>query len=1639
MSNVIRKTGGGSGAHGGFEFQDQVAAWLAVRILAETSVAPQYGLVDPGTTLESIRCESDQSVDDIVVETSIEGFLFFQVKKKLHLSKKNESEFYSVLSQFVTQYLGSKEHTDRKKHFWDRPLDIDRDRLILATSSESSNSIRITLRKLLTRIRNLEERNSITIVASSQKERDVLDVLLNHICAAWRCFSSVDPPDSELKHFLSLIHIQTLDLDENSAGRTEVGVILRTAILQKPQQENAAWSNLVVACAELATSRTSLDRKGFQNKFLSADILPRTALSYMKDIEKIREYSNVINQTLANLSEIRCGDRVIKIGRESINELLVAAKERSLLVVGEPGAGKTSALINLYDSVREHDVDAVLLAADRLEAASHGALQHDIKLTHDLVDVLDNWVGEKPGLLIIDAMDAVRNDHSSKVLLDVIQRVIESDSRWNVVASVRKYDLRYSPNLRNLFGSFSTTYSSLFTDSEFSHISHVNIPNFSEEEIRQVGVQSPELHEILKVAPTGFQYLTRVPFNLRLIAELIGEGITANELTPIRTQYELLTRYWEWRVIGEDKMGEAREAVLRSICEIMVKSRRLRAERAAITVANPTSLYNLLSSQVILEWQSQESITPDRSLIVFSHHVLFDFAVARLLLAGEVEKTVSFFANDTDQCIFVRPSLVFYFRSLWIIDRSRYWDLQFSLVEMTSIPEISRLIGPSVFVEVTESLEDLKPLLKRTSTGSDSAEVTLRHIIGSILNSTNDVFVSKKLDIWTGMLNELSLIQITGQIAAEMCRLTSVLVDRECTAAQHTRLGHVARFLLSYFYNTKSYQRWLIVRSIPLVCRTYYTNPKVSSDLLKPLLSLARLKEFGWTEMPVLAREVNQILKVDPRFVSEIYIAVFGFKETSGAVGPLGQSQLLPIVASRMQEYDLARYSLADAFPSFLEAAPQIATSACVAVLYSHFIENHTDYSKYQQQLSFEYESEEVTVTTDYSSIWIDRGHDDAIRILDSWDKFIRNLCEETNNETILQIVKIVVKENTLAVFWRHLLNVAVDFPHVIGRLLFPVAKSKDVLTAHDLSEYAVELLLIQYSDLDMSERESVENTITSIGNESLRNRVLARLPESELVTVRAKDLLSKLKEQNAASVNLPLPKNHRDERDSFSKEETLLDDDAPLDEAQTSRICELVAQLKPFCEANVNDQPSYNDVVKNLPIIRELNAEINSSETDEVHHMNRYDAAGVLYAAVQRATKCNDLYGNNGIVVFLKQLLIEGSVCKIPSYNSLYDSQFESFPSWGAYLPRIEVASGLLIWFRHSKSHDEDVLKQIHALSQDPVAAVRYHIAQYLSALYETAQDDMWLLLDHFAFKESNRGVLRGLKWPLEILVQEHANRVAHLAAHIYGRITVGPGAADVRSFCLELLTQLFVWKNNAFARDIIKTVSTNPIQYLVEAQQVLFTIRGGLTATRHDGTAAEDVQERTIALFMEIIAEARSQMDIVDERFDGTDKVQPEGDEENLRKAMHVLDNAGTQIYLVSGVKDNTTISTNTDKASKELLVNNIWGIIDSLSQVGTVPQLTHRLLEVLESLIPFNPEGVFLLAHKILISGQKGGYQFESEAIRMLVGFVERYLAEYRFLFSESTNCRRALIDILDIFVQVGWPEAQRLTYGIEDIFR
>ena len=732
---------GGAAAHSGIGYQDRVAAWTCVRILAGQEASPLWEWPED-SALEFVRCETEQPVDDVLVGTSHYGLAFINAKHSVIASQSEDSDFASALSQFARQFVASTNQVKGERP-WERSLDANIDRFVLATSPESSAPVRDDLPVVLDRVRTLLPGQGLDDAAKTQSENEVLGKVKLHIQRFWTTLTGSLPAEQDIINLLRLIRIQVLDVDAGGDQEREAKTLLRTSVIRNPEQADAAWSTLIKTCALWASQRNGGAREDLQRTLLQAGIALKALRSYRDDIERLKEHSERTFALLRPLSLIEMDGREIKIQRSVSQALREAAEQHSVVVVGEPGAGKSGVLHDLVEELsKNHDV--VFMAVDRLEAHSLGELREELDLKHDIYKVLQNWPGTEPGFLVIDALDAARSPATAQTFYDLLTLMQAEGPRWRVIASIRQYDLRHNTKLQQLFRGQPL---SQFHSDEFPFLCHINISRLSAEEWLQINSQAPELGRLFIAADTKLRELLLVPFNVRLMADLLGRGIAVEYLTPIRTQIDLLDLYWKERVAQPLCEKDAREILLLRAVNEMVNSRSLRVNRRQVATAVTDSpvLRDILSTNILSEWQPYPGSTINESVLTFAHHVLFDYATARLLLR-DTPQPVSLLERDSELIIAIRPSLVMHFEHVRMQDLGQFWELIFGLTKSRIIPEIGKLIGPSVAVESATSIEDFSLLVRALNSTDlllrECAEKAFRHITGALtVTATSPQFI----------------------------------------------------------------------------------------------------------------------------------------------------------------------------------------------------------------------------------------------------------------------------------------------------------------------------------------------------------------------------------------------------------------------------------------------------------------------------------------------------------------------------------------------------------------------------------------------------------------------------------------------------------------------------------------------------------------------------------------------------------------------------------------------------------------------------------------------------------------------------------------------------------------------------------
>jgi hypothetical protein len=290
------------------------------------------------------------------------------------------------------------------------------------------------------------------------------------------------------------------------------------------------------------------------------------------------------------------------------------------------------------------------------------------------------------------------------------------------------------------------------------------------------------------------------------------------------------------------------------------------------------------------------------------------------------------------------------------------------------------------------------------------------------------------------------------------------------------------------------------------------------------------------------------------------------------------------------------------------------------------------------------------------------------------------------------------------------------------------------------------------------------------------------------------------------------------------------------------------------------------------------------------------------------------------------------------------------------------------------------------------------------------------------------------------------HVQRVAELTRHILSRVTGGPGVEKVRQSGLSIITGLYIWQAHALCSEILDGFVRTPNANAEVLGRMMFQLRDLVThgCVNPPDPAADAIRQRALGLVARILKSTKRELRELEVAHAGVVfTTLAEAEQERVKRVVRLLDTIAKELYFASGAFANR----GRNRCPGERVLNfeerkrffeEAGPILDELGDAG-FPSVAHSLLETLESFIPFNPRLVFLRTGRIVRAGTSGGYQFEQMAADLIVGLVERYLAEYRELLQEDKECRQVLVELLDTFIRAGWPGARQLTYRLEEIFR
>ncbi|MBK4216161.1 ATP-binding protein [Paracoccus caeni] len=1614
-----RVGGGGAATSAGVIFQQRLGSFIATQILSDDPFDPVFNLGEAKPSW--IRFETEAPVDDILVATNLGGFVAIQAKTTASLSRGLNSPFGKSVSQFVRHWLACEDGDGAK--YWNRSLSSELDRLVLAVGPESSARIRIDLSNAL---RLISQPGGGEL---NQAQTEAFDIFFECVKSAWIASTTKPFNDSFPQKIAQFIVIAVFDT-EGTDRQLAIHRLQKAAA--KDFSAETVMNSLDSFIADLMMSRGGADSKKLRKELIGYGARLAAPPNYIHDVEKLKKHSLETAKALDRYEVIEATDgNRVTIQRDCQPLIEAATKDGSLLVVGEPGSGKSGVLNALARKLRGDGHDVLELAVDRFSVESLEGLSRELDLEHSVLEVLNAWDGSGTAWLIVDALDATRGGAGESVFRHLIERVLQRNGRWRVVASIRTFDLRMGQQFRSLFRG-SPPIEDL-KESGFPNVRHVRVPEWSDAEFQQLMEAAPALETALRNASQTLKDLAVVPFNTRLLSELTKDGLVGNDFFHVSSQAQLLQLYWEHRI---ERHGIRGRTCIARIANAMVSARTLRARVDDAAGSDPEIVDVLAREGVII------SVDNGR-WIQFRHHLLFDFSAAKVLIdpSDLIDGTLHFPKAQT-QGLMLAPALSFVLREIWDNDdsRARFWSAATNTLADNDADPVLRSAVGRIAAEYPELSNDTSILAQRIAAADTKASASLSHICGAVAVRLEDD-PNAPVAPWAALLEGVSID--LSQVAGSVRFLAFTLLRLELNEAELTQIGACARALLHHSF-ALSEPNNLVISAIDLVATTFETDPSTARSLLLKVFEPARFDSHGWEEVPAVCRKIEKIAPIDPEFATTIYERTYGFSVTEEHQTRLGDSKILSLTSNARQDYDMARYSLTEYAPTFLARFPREATMAIVKATEGFILREHppsSDLSTFQMDV----DGRQIFLQEDYSHIWAydpetAYGHDaDALVVK------LLELLRSASQETATDIVELVADQSRIALLWSRIFLAASERKDSLVDLLMPIAMSGPFLLAADTRKDAIDLVAAGYARLKLEDKISFEKGVDRLDFSRYLDPPAAREHfVQRLYTAIGDDLLAtEVAKRWIASVDNDVDTGNN--RRLFSvtvgtgEAEPYhwigdLDRHSESDQELMQEISAAKEALGLEASDESENPPSLDTSLDALVALRTV---VGGPDRNEglVSH-----AEGVIGLGIRNLIKSKTVPGKDDVVNterFL-DLVLTTVRSASPSVEEETEADFERFASWGSPAARVEIASGILDLMLQRPDLYPEVTTAIDELIADPHPAVRLQSGLHLVRLWDLDRSGFWSRLEDRLQKERNLSVLNSLvSSVIGRLIHSDPDRASTLAVCLTRRFSEDPERqAKLDEALASVLTVLWITYEKESAWEVISDWIDNRRSRTDELIDVLQTMRGALVLGFGDSVRPgdDDTRRRAIDLTSHILAKACGGLEA---HF--AQGVTYEEQLSTARNDAKLVDTACMQIYFAVGASDCKKAENSVfNEVDLRKFFEEITPQLETIGKCGT-PHTIYYLSQLLQFLLPIDPPRSFdLLALALKEGGRRTGYQYESMGAELLVKLLGIFLADHKELF-DAEDRRSALIDCLEIFMEAGWPAARRLLYRLPELLQ
>ena len=1353
----------------------------------------------------------------------------------------------------------------------------------------------------------------------------------------------------------------------------------------------------------------------------------------------------------------------MKIKREKLlNDLQDFAMRGNGVIIGSPGVGKTYLLKELYRSLESLEIPELILPIDQLGDGTDETLRKELSYEGDLIERLRSVpVSGRNAILLFDAFDAARDEQTRKRFLDLIRRaILELRESWNIIVTVRTYDAKKSQELLDLFGNPDNTE----YQSEGILCRHFTIPSFNEDEILQAFDQIGCPQSVYNEGSQDFKNILANPFNLWLLEKILKSSDKVPDFSQVHSEVQLLNLFWQRRIVDKNNGDTclfflektARQMVKK--CSLSIRHSDLHKEQLYVSgQAIKGVLRELLSDEILMK------VSSSGQRIAFSHNILFDYAISVLLIEDEPKRLERFISEDLSRPLFLRPSLTYFFTRLWYYDSESFWKAFWHIFPSDQSIHLrlgARLIPTSVIANEARNIEHLQPLSEKLQNGEKIAKEAITRLLQAL-----QTLQIKRDTLWVNFFDQVSL-HLHEDFAWDLANLTSAILERASESENSEVMnacGQIGRRLLEWVWQKRVagestwYDRFGGRWAVPLVAQTYHTNPEESRMLLEKVLELPKEDNFPIDFLSWLTDYVNRIWGHDPEFVTLIYRTVFHHNESSDAKTSLSRG-VLAVTSTRRQDYSMCRYRLIKHFPGFLQAAPLAAAQSVIRSLNAFIFGEYKKEGVEVEDIieTFKFREKPAYFMEDGSYMWDARNSsDEPIEMADALFEYIGELAmsEEMCLDSLLDVFR---NEVIVAFFWKRLLGTASQFPKIFAPRLFELCIAKPILRGNDTRYELGQFLEAATSEFSSDQLRRIEESILALPEEVTdedshnalvyrRNRLLERIPENLLVTDEAKQIRKKMVRENDIQENRPLVSFGPVSWAPYSEEEDFQRQGVDITKSENQGLQRFFAPLNKFSSDWMNSVPTVEASKLVLPKLQKAYTTVkDNTEADKKVMNSLWHKLAACAAILGRIA--NKLENNE--FSLCREVLLGAAKHEEPKLNSQDDDRFDS-PGYSPYPPcaRHEAASGLLRLSFYQP--DAEILDAIKVLASDPVPSVRMVTAMELFLVYNKAPEKFWHIMNNRAMHERKRVVQKFLYHTLTRVVsreKENENKTTNIMVKLLEHTPPTTEGLEPSDSFIVLLMWLAIDRQNPWA---FKTIEDTYFKYPIRFAKPLSR---AVSEVVRDYVQPKDLEteegrrraKRAIEWLGRVI-------ELVSDRIGGLYSIVKENETEENVERLHdtykVADEVITRLYFAVAYKRDRSKEP-VEEISDELRCDYYNEIEPLMKQVIAFAQdpasgimfapTAHYFMQLLRSFLGCNPKEVLRLAAEVVKSSEQFGYTLDTLAVMEVVEFVEIVLADHRHEVRDG-EALDDLLNLLDLFAKIGWSDALKLVWRLDEVFR